>query len=45
VIRRDVNVEDIIRLVNAIAITTEDAPDGDAAAERMFTLMVDGLRA
>jgi AcrR family transcriptional regulator len=45
VIRCDVNVEDIVRLVNAIAITTEDAPDGDAAAERMFTLMVDGLRA
>ena len=45
VIRADVTADDIVRLVNAIALTTEDATDGDAVAERLFTLMVDGLRA
>ncbi len=45
VIRDDVTADDIVRLVNAIAITTEDTTDGDAVAERLFGLMVDGLRA
>jgi AcrR family transcriptional regulator len=45
VIRADVTADDIVRLVNAIALTTEDTSDGDAVAERLFGLMVDGLRA
>ena len=44
VIRADVDADDIVRLVDTIALTTEKAR-GDAAAERLFTLMVDGLRA
>lgn len=44
VIRHDVDADDVLRLVNAIALTTEDATDSCAAAERLFTLMVDGLR-
>jgi hypothetical protein len=34
----------VLRLVNAIALTSEDATDSGASAERVFTLMVDGLR-
>jgi AcrR family transcriptional regulator len=45
IIRADVTADDIVRLVNAIALTTEDAADGDAVAGRLFALMVDGLRA
>jgi AcrR family transcriptional regulator len=44
VIRADVDADDVLRLVNAIALTSEDASDSCAAAERLFTLMVDGLR-
>ncbi len=44
VIRKDVDADDVLRLVNAIALTTEDVSDSCAAAERLFTLMVDGLR-
>ena len=44
VIRADVDADDVLRLVNAIALTSEDAGDSCAAAERLFTLMVDGLR-
>jgi AcrR family transcriptional regulator len=45
VIRRDVDADDIVRLVNAIALTTEDAADSSEISDRLFTLMVDGLRA
>lgn len=45
VIRRDVDADDIVRLINAIALTTEDAPNSRAVSERLFALMVDGLRA
>jgi AcrR family transcriptional regulator len=45
VIRDDIDADDIIRLVQAIALTTDDAADREAVAERLFTLMVDGLRA
>jgi AcrR family transcriptional regulator len=44
VIRNDVDADDVLRLVNAIALTSGDAGDSCAAAERLFTLMVDGLR-
>jgi len=43
-IRRDIDADDIVRLVNAIALTTEDAPEGHVVSERLFMLMVDGLR-
>jgi AcrR family transcriptional regulator len=44
VIRRDVDADDIVRMINGIALTTEDAVDRTAVAERLFALMVDGLR-
>jgi AcrR family transcriptional regulator len=44
-VRGDVDIDDLLRLVNAIGLATEDAPDRDAQAERMFTLMIDGIRA
>jgi AcrR family transcriptional regulator len=45
VLRRDVDPDDIVRLVNAIALTTEGDPDAATVADRLFTLMVDGLLA
>jgi AcrR family transcriptional regulator len=45
VIRADVDADDVVRLVNAIALSSEDASDSCATAERLFTLMVAGLRA
>jgi AcrR family transcriptional regulator len=45
VLRPDVDPDDIVRLVNAIALTTEGDPNAGAVAERLFTLMVDGLLA
>jgi hypothetical protein len=44
-VRGEVDIDDLLRLVNAIGLATEDAPDRDAQAERMFTLMIDGIRA
>ena len=42
--RADANVDDLLRLVSAIALATEDAPDGAAQAERMFALLMNGVR-
>ena len=44
-VRADANIDDLLRLVSAIAIATEDARDGDAQAERMFALLMDGVSA
>lgn len=44
VIRADVDADDVMRLVNAIALTSAEAPDGDATADRLFEVMVAGLR-
>jgi len=33
-----------VRLVNAIGLATEDAPDREAQADRLFALMMDGVR-
>jgi AcrR family transcriptional regulator len=44
-VRADADIEDLLRLVNAIALATEDSPDGHAQADRMFTLLMDGVRA
>jgi AcrR family transcriptional regulator len=41
-VRDDVDIDDILRLVSAIALGTEDAPD---RAGRLFRLTMDGLRA
>jgi AcrR family transcriptional regulator len=43
-VRADASIDDLLRFVSAIALATEDAPDGAAQAERMFALMMDGLR-
>jgi AcrR family transcriptional regulator len=42
--RAGTDIDDLIRLVNAIGIATEDAPDREAQADRLFHLMIDGLR-
>jgi AcrR family transcriptional regulator len=42
--RAGTDIDDLIRLVNAIGIATEDAPDRAAQADRLFRLMIDGLR-
>jgi AcrR family transcriptional regulator len=42
--RADTNVDDLVRLVNAIGVATEDAPDREAQADRLFALMMDGMR-
>ena len=43
VIRADVDADDLMRLVSAIALASADAGDC-AGTERLFGLMVDGLR-
>jgi AcrR family transcriptional regulator len=45
VLREDIEPDDIVRLVNAIALTTEGDPDATAVADRLFAFMVDGLLA
>ncbi len=44
-IRSDVDIDDLLRLVNGIGITTEDAPNREEQADRLFALAMDGLRA
>jgi AcrR family transcriptional regulator len=43
-VRADASIDDLLRLVSAIAIATEDAPNGHAQSERMFALLMDGVR-
>ena len=43
-VRADADIEDLMRLVNAIALATEQSPEGRAQADRMFTLLLDGVR-
>ena len=43
-LRADASIDDLLRLASAIVMVTEDAPDGTAQAERMFALMMDGVR-
>ena len=43
--RADVDAEDLVRLVNALVSATDDADERTALTERLFTLMIDGLRA
>jgi AcrR family transcriptional regulator len=43
-IRPDVNSTDLIRLLHGISIATERQPTDAAQADRMFALVLDGLR-
>jgi len=43
--RQDADAEDLVRLVNALVSATDDVDDRSALADRLFTLMIDGLRA
>jgi AcrR family transcriptional regulator len=38
------DIEDLVRLVSAIEMATEDSPDREAQADRLFALMMDGVR-
>ena len=43
-VRADADVDDLVRLVSAIELATQDAPDGAEQADRLFGLMMDGVR-
>jgi AcrR family transcriptional regulator len=43
VLRQDVDPDDVVRLVNAIALSTEDDPNATEVADRLFALLIDGL--
>jgi len=43
-VRPGLDISDLLRLVYAIALATEKAPDGAGQAERLLALMLDGLR-
>jgi AcrR family transcriptional regulator len=42
--RADAEADDLVRLVNALVSATDDADDRAALADRLFALMMDGLR-
>jgi AcrR family transcriptional regulator len=44
VVRADVNPTDVIRLVHGVSMVTEHAPADPGQADRMLTLILDGLR-
>ena len=44
-VRADTEIDDRLRLVNAIGLATEDAPDRQRQSDRLFDLMMEGLRA
>jgi AcrR family transcriptional regulator len=43
-VRTDTDIDDLVRLVNALVSATADADDRTALTDRLFALMVDGLR-
>jgi hypothetical protein len=43
-VRADTEIDDLLRLVNAIGLATEDAPDREGQSARLFDLMMQGLR-
>ena len=45
VVRSDVQLWDLIKLVNGIALASEQAPDCAAMADRLLGLVMDGVRA
>ncbi|MGW2485729.1 TetR/AcrR family transcriptional regulator [Streptomyces sp. NPDC001606] len=44
-VRPDVTIAQLLKLVGAIALATEDDPDGPGEADRLLTLALDGVRA
>jgi AcrR family transcriptional regulator len=42
--RADTDIDDLLRMVNAIGLATEDAPDATASADRLFDVLIDGVR-
>ena len=44
VVRADVNSTDVVRLVHGISMVTERTPNEPGQADRMLTLVLDGLR-
>jgi AcrR family transcriptional regulator len=42
--RADLDIDDLVRLVSVIGLATEDAQDRKAQADRLFALMLDGVR-
>ena len=44
-VRADVDIDDLMRLVNAIGLATEDAPNGAVQAEHLLAVVIDGIRA
>ena len=43
-IRGDVEISDLLRLVNGLALANLEYPDGEASAERMLGFVLDGFR-
>ena len=43
-VRRDIEVTDLLRLVHSIALMVEPGAEGAARAERVFEVMVAGLK-
>jgi AcrR family transcriptional regulator len=44
-VRRDIEITDLLRLVHSIALMVEPGAEGTARAERVFEVMVAGLKA
>jgi hypothetical protein len=44
VIRSDLDISDLLRLVYGIALANEKAPEGSISANRCLLIMIDGLR-
>jgi AcrR family transcriptional regulator len=44
-VRPEVTVTQLLKLVSAIALATEQQPDGPAEADRLLALAIDGVRA
>ncbi|MET8054594.1 helix-turn-helix domain-containing protein [Streptosporangium sp. NPDC005286] len=42
-VRADVSITDLLKLVNAISLATEQEPDGAAQADRLLTLALTGV--
>lgn len=44
-VRPDVTITQLLKLVSAIALATEEEPDGPGEADRLLNLAIDGVRA
>lgn len=43
-VRRDIEITDLLRLVHSIALMVEPGAEGEARAERVFEIMIAGLK-